>query len=110
MSPRQVLVVPVTQTVYGYAEEVQRRLAQEVELYVDVDLSSDTLNKKVRRGEVGGYNFVIIVGHEEMEKRAVNVRNGHGTTGKGRDEAVSLDDVCERFRKLKESKSLENIL
>ena len=108
MSPRQVLIVPVTQSVYDYAEEVQNILSQEIGLYVDVDLSSETLNKKVRKGETGGYNFILIVGHDEKEKRAVNVRNGHGTQGKGRDEVVPMADICQRFIKLRESRQIEN--
>lgn len=110
MSPRQVLIVPVTQSVYDYAEEVQTILSQEVGLYVDADLTAETLNKKVRKGETGGYNFILIVGHDEKEKRAVNVRNGHGTKEKGRDEVVPLQDVCQRFIKLRESRSIINEL
>jgi threonyl-tRNA synthetase len=108
MSPRQILVVPITQSVYGYAEEVQTLLSQKHNFYVDVDLTAETLNKKVRKGETGGYNFILIVGHDEQEKRAVNVRNGHGTQGKGRDEVVPLDEICQRLVKLRESRQIEN--
>jgi len=110
MSPRQILIVPVTQTVYKYAEEVQNLLSQQFGFYVDVDLTSETLNKKVRKGETGGFNFILIVGHDEMEKKAVNVRNGHGTQGKGRDEVIPLDEVCQRFVKLRDSRQIENVL
>lgn len=110
LSPRQVLIVPVTQSVYDYAEEVQNILTQQLGLYVDVDLTAETLNKKVRKGETGGYNFILIVGHDEKERRAVNVRNGHGTQGKGRDEVVPMDEVCQRFAKLRDSRQIANEL
>lgn len=110
MSPRQVLIVPVTQSIYGYAEEVQKILMQQLGLYVDVDLSSETLPKKVRKGETGGYNFILIVGHEEQIKRAVNVRNGHALKEKGRDEVVPLEEVCQRFAKLRDSRQIANEL
>jgi threonyl-tRNA synthetase len=110
MSPRQVLIVPVTQTVYDYAEEVQEILSQKYNFYVDVDLTAETLNKKVRKGETSGYNFILIVGHDEKEKRAVNVRNGHGTQEKGRDEVVPIEEVCNRFVKLRDSRQIANEL
>lgn len=108
MSPRQVIIVPVTQTIYAYAEEVQKLLIDQLHLYVDVDLTAETLPKKIRKGETGGYNFILIVGHDEMEKRAVNVRNGHSTQEKGRDEVVPLDEVCKRFANLRDSKQIAN--
>lgn len=110
MSPRQIIVIPVTQSVYGYAEEVQRRFHDQG-FFTDADLTSETLKKKVLRAETGGYNFIFIVGHEEQEKRAVNVRNGHATSAtKGREEVISLDDVSRRLQNLKESKKIENEL
>lgn len=47
-----------------------------------------------------------------MEKRAVNVRNGHGSQDKtkGRDEVISLEDVGRRMHKLRDEKRLENEL
>jgi len=105
-----VLIVPITQSIYGYAEEVQKILVDQLNLYVDVDLTAETLNKKVRKGETGGYNFILIVGHDEMEKRAVNVRNGHATAEKGRDEVVPIQEVCQRFAKLRDSRQIANEL
>lgn len=110
MSPRQVLIVPVTQNVYGYAEEVQKIFIEQLGLYVDVDLTSETLPKKVRKGETGGYNFILVVGHEEQEKRAVNVRNGHATKEKGREEVIPLEEICQRFAKLRDSRQIANEL
>lgn len=108
MSPRQIIIVPVTQSVYGYAEEVQQMFHAHG-FFTDADLTSETLKKKVLRAETGGYNFIFIVGHEEQEKRAVNVRNGHASSGtKGREEVISLDDVLRRLSNLKESKKIEN--
>ncbi len=59
LSPRQVLVVPVMPALDEYAEEVRALFKEKAGLYVDADLSGNTLRKKVRRGQVEGYNFVF---------------------------------------------------
>merc|ERR1719390_374807 len=47
LSPRQVMVVPVSKAYADYAQSVQKRIKQ-AGYYVDVDLSARTLNKMVR--------------------------------------------------------------
>ncbi|KAN0063845.1 threonyl-tRNA synthetase [Thecaphora frezii] len=109
LSPRQVLVVPVTTSVYEYAKEVQATLWS-AGMYADVDLSDNTLPKKVRNGEVAQYNFVVVVGHEEMESRSVNVRNRDDVNMKGKAETVPLPRFVEMLASLKGERRLENKL
>ncbi|PWN49265.1 threonyl-tRNA synthetase [Violaceomyces palustris] len=109
LSPRQILVVPVTQSVYEYAESV-RSLLWSKGLFADADLSDNTLPKKVRNGEIAQYNFVLVVGHEEMESRSVNVRNRDDVNQKGKAETIPLDKALEMFLSLKNEKRLENKL
>jgi threonyl-tRNA synthetase len=73
LSPRQVLVVPVHQDHYPYAEEVAKVLYANG-FYADADLGPNTMNKKVREGQLKMYNFILVVGGEEVEKRGVNIR------------------------------------
>ena len=42
----------------NYASEVAAKL-QELGLYVDVDNGENTLNKKIRNGEIAQYNFIL---------------------------------------------------
>lgn len=58
LSPRQILVVPVMPAVNDYAKEIQK-IFQEKELYIDVDLSSNTFQKKIRTGQLEQYNFIF---------------------------------------------------
>lgn len=58
LSPRQVLVVPVSSTQNAYAEELKRVLTAD-KLHVDVDLRDSTLNKKIRTGQQEKYNFIF---------------------------------------------------
>ena len=58
LSPRQVLVIPVTTAVNDYVEEVQRLLKAQ-KLHVDIDLSGNTMQKKIRTGQLQQYNFIF---------------------------------------------------
>ncbi|KDN39007.1 threonyl-tRNA synthetase [Tilletiaria anomala UBC 951] len=109
MSPRQVVVIPVTNSVFDYAEEVRRTLWGKG-LYADVDLSDATLPKKIRNGEIAQYNFILVVGHEEKQDKSVNVRNRDNIGQKGRDERKALAQIVDALVALKDSKSLENKL
>jgi threonyl-tRNA synthetase len=58
LSPRQILVVPVGVGFYEYAKEVQA-IFKAQNMYIDVDLSGNTLQKKVRTGQLAQYNFIF---------------------------------------------------
>ncbi|KAF9435591.1 54S ribosomal protein L39, mitochondrial, partial [Entomortierella beljakovae] len=40
--------------------------------FVDIDQSSGTLNKMVRDAQVAQYNFILVIGEKEKERRTVN--------------------------------------
>jgi threonyl-tRNA synthetase len=58
LSPRQILVIPVGVGYFKYAEEVQQ-IFKAQQMYVDVDLSGNTLQKKIRTGQLAQYNFIF---------------------------------------------------
>jgi len=58
LSPRQILVIPVGVGYFKYAEEVQK-IFKAQQMYVDVDLSGNTLQKKIRTGQLAQYNFIF---------------------------------------------------
>ncbi|TYZ68129.1 hypothetical protein PybrP1_000929 [[Pythium] brassicae (nom. inval.)] len=74
LSPRQVAVLPVAEAHRAYAAEVAATLARDVGVYVDVQDSSKTLNKRVREAQVAGYNFILVVGDKEQAAAHVSVR------------------------------------
>lgn len=110
VSPRQVMVVPVTASVYDYAQEV-RDLLWSKGLYAEADLGPDTLPKKIRNAEIGQWNFTLVVGTSEKEGRSVNVRNRDDAGQKSRnDETVQLDRAIEMLLRLKDERRIENKL
>ncbi|KAF8314414.1 tars protein [Clavulina sp. PMI_390] len=109
LSPRQVLVVPVAAAFNDYASEVQK-LLWDAGLFADVDNGTETFKKKIRNGEVAQYNFLLVVGEDEMKARAVNVRNRDVVDSKARTPTIPLDEVLQKMLKLKEERRLENSL
>ena len=109
LSPRQVLVVPVGVKYNEYAQEVQQKL-HAAGFYADVDVTGNTLQKKVRNGQVQKYNFIFIVGEQEANEKSVNIRNRDIQDLQGKNEAIALDTVIEQLLKLKETKRADNQL
>lgn len=112
ISPRQVVIIPVTASCYDYAKEV-RQLLWDNGFFADVDLSPETLPKKIRNGEVAQYNFSFVVGVEERDARSVNVRNLRGVEGQVKarnDEAVALDKIVALLSALRDQRRLDNKL
>ncbi|UZJ51194.1 hypothetical protein CBS101457_000514 [Exobasidium rhododendri] len=95
LSPRQAVVIPVSlqnPELVAYAHRVRQKLNLDINLsdaqahsqrreshffHVDVDDADETLSKRIRRAQVGRYNFICVVGEEELKNNTVNLR---GTT------------------------------
>lgn len=104
LSPRQVMVVPVSTDNYKYAQAVADQLHEHGKFYADADLTDNTLKKKIFNAEKSQYNFILVVGAREEENKAVNVR------ANGKEVPHSLDDTLKAMTRLAESQGLENVL
>lgn len=58
LSPRQILLVPVMADAEDYVREVQKVLKAKG-FFVDSDLGANTMNKKIRNGQVLQYNYIF---------------------------------------------------
>lgn len=58
ISPRQILIVPVMPAVNDYVHELQDILRED-KLNVDIDISGNTMQKKIRSGQLAQYNFIF---------------------------------------------------
>jgi threonyl-tRNA synthetase len=78
LSPRQVAICTITDKVLSYATAVYERLKKE-NFYVELFGSNDeTLPKKIRTAQIEQYNFILVIGEEEMKQDKVNVRTRDG--------------------------------
>eukprot|EP01061_Rhynchopus_euleeides_P018011 TRINITY_DN2980_c0_g1_i1.p1 TRINITY_DN2980_c0_g1~~TRINITY_DN2980_c0_g1_i1.p1 ORF type:complete len:812 (+),score=393.26 TRINITY_DN2980_c0_g1_i1:157-2592(+) len=102
VSPRQIVIIPVSADFNDYARRVKDELYGEGFQAV-LDLSANTLNKKVRNGQVAQFNFILVVGEKEQETESVNVRTRdmqqHGTK--------TLVEVQRWFRELSDTQTAE---
>jgi len=73
LSPIQVRVLPITEEVDEYANDVTFKL-REKGVRVDVDSGEETLSKRIKRAYDEGIPYIVIVGKEEMEKGEITVR------------------------------------
>jgi len=73
LSPRQVMVVPVSAIYNEYGEWIVKQLTLHG-FYADVDTSGNTLPKKVRNSQIAQWNYICVVGEKEEGVLGVNVR------------------------------------
>ncbi len=75
LSPYQICIIPVDPKYNNYATKVKNIYS---EFQIDIDLSTDKFNKKIRNAQINYYNFIFIVGSKEELDNTVNVRTSEG--------------------------------
>jgi threonyl-tRNA synthetase len=58
LSPRQIMVIPVMRGAEDYVKEIQQ-IFHKARMYCDMDLSGNTLQKKIRSAQIAQYNFIF---------------------------------------------------
>jgi threonyl-tRNA synthetase len=103
LAPVQVAVLPITDRVNEYAEELSRAL-REAGLRVEANLRSEKIGAKIRDAQLQKVPFMLVLGDREMERRAVAVRE----RAKGDIGVMSIEEFKEMARRLVESRALTN--
>jgi threonyl-tRNA synthetase len=76
MSPRQVVVLPLSKAHVAYAERVKEALRVDDSIkWVDVDMRDETLNRKIRDAQTSQANYILVVGPQEESTGTVHVRH-----------------------------------
>jgi threonyl-tRNA synthetase len=92
ISPRQAMVVTVSDKVDAYAHEVHKALRAQG-LRADIDDSADKLGAKIRNARLARYPYILVVGPKEAESRTLGVRSrDSGELG-----AIPLADLTARL-------------
>jgi threonyl-tRNA synthetase len=73
LSPRQLMVCPISHTFDEYAEYVARQFTLNGFL-AEADVSNKTLNKKLREAQIAQYNYLAVVGADEVNAGTVTLR------------------------------------
>jgi threonyl-tRNA synthetase len=101
------MVIPVMPSANAYVKEVQAELRKH-RLHTDIDISGNTMQKKIRTAQLSLYNFIMVVGAEEQEKRAVNWRNRDDQETQQRGVVVPLNEAVKKLVELRDARSIEN--
>lgn len=73
MAPTQVRIIPVNQDVEGYARELEQTL-RSLLMRVELDLSDNSFNKKIREAVVHKIPNMVIIGGKEAESGSITLR------------------------------------
>ena len=93
LAPEQARVLPVSEKVADYAQEVAAAL-RGAGVRVAVDTSQDKLGAKIRLAQVEKVPYMIVVGAKEAESRQISVRSR-----KAGDEGLhAIDSFVERIK------------
>ncbi|HLM57154.1 MAG TPA: threonine--tRNA ligase [Pyrinomonadaceae bacterium] len=101
LAPVQAAVLPITDRVNGYAEQVAREL-REAGLRVEVNLRGDKIGAKIRNAQLQKIPFMLVLGDREMEEGKVAVRErSRGDIG-----VMSLEEFKETAQRLVRARAL----
>lgn len=126
LSPRQLLVIPVMPAVNDYVEEVQK-LFRAHKMHADIDISGNTMQKKIRTGQLQQYNFIFgewfrtlrddvvltvsqVVGAQEKESRSVNIRDRDDQNTQSKGDLIPLDEALSKLKALKKERRILNAI
>lgn len=73
LSPRQIIVLPISEKTEDYAKEVRNIFHQEG-YYVEMDDSNNNIDKKIALAQTTQINVMLVVGPKEAQNKTVNLR------------------------------------
>jgi threonyl-tRNA synthetase len=103
LAPVQVAVLPITDRVNEYADEVAREL-REAGFRVESNLRSEKIGAKIRDAQLQKVPFMLVLGDREMEQKTVAVRErARGDIG-----VMSIAEFKEMAQRLVKTRALTN--
>jgi threonyl-tRNA synthetase len=103
LAPVQIAVLPITDRVNEYAEELKRELLS-AGLRVEANLRSEKIGAKIRDAQLQKVPFMLVLGDREMEQKTVAVRE----RAKGDIGVMSVEEFKKMARGLVETRALTN--
>jgi threonyl-tRNA synthetase len=103
LAPVQVAVLPITDRVNGYADQIARELREEG-FRVEANLRSEKIGAKIRDAQLQKIPFMLVIGDREMEQGVVAVRErSRGDIG-----VMPVAEFKELARRLVQTRALTN--
>ncbi len=73
LMPKQVVIIPVNDTLLDYCESIKRKLA-EVGLRVEIDYRNEKVGYKIRQSSIEKTPYMLVIGEKELEKKSITYR------------------------------------
>ncbi len=93
LAPVQVTAIPIAERHDDYLREVAAKMSA-AGIRVDVDLSDDRMQKKIRNAQLQKVPFMVIAGDQDIEAGAVSFRYRDGR----QDNGVPIEEAVRRIR------------
>ncbi len=93
LAPVQVILLPITDRVHTYTQEVTQALAA-AGLRVEMDLRPETLQYKIREAQMQKIPYMVVIGDREAANSTLSPRLRDGTAWKD----VPLQEFIDRLR------------
>jgi threonyl-tRNA synthetase len=103
LAPVQVVVLPITDRINDYAQQVATEL-RNAGLRAETNLRSEKIGAKIRDAQLQKVPFMLVLGDREMEQGVVAVRE----RTKGDIGVMSLAEFKEMARELVETRAISN--
>ncbi|SOV15732.1 threonine--tRNA ligase [Plasmodium sp. gorilla clade G2] len=103
LSPRQAMVLPVSDKYNDYANYVYETLNNNL-FDVDIDLSVNTLNKKIREAQLKQFNYILVVGEKELTTNTVTLRDRDDQNNQ---HVYTIQELIDKFKKLLDVNSMK---
>lgn len=94
LAPVQVRILPIGEGHFAYATEVMDKL-KEANMRVELDISDETLGKKIRNTKTEKIPYALVIGDKEVADSKVTVES----RDKGNLGAQSVDELVESLKK-----------
>ncbi|WP_374958968.1 aminoacyl--tRNA ligase-related protein [Mycoplasma sp. 'Moose RK'] len=95
LSPKQIVVIPVTEKHFDFAQKVHKKLF-ELGFESEIDLRNERISRKIREANLQKINFQIVIGDEEVVNNQITYRE----FGSTKTETVSLESFIEMLNNL----------
>jgi threonyl-tRNA synthetase len=90
LAPEQIRILPITDAQNDFAKEASD-LLKSAGLRVEMDVSSDKLGAKIRRGQLDKIPYLAVIGAREAEARSLAIRS----RAKGEEGVIPLEKFFE---------------
>lgn len=104
ISPEQIRILNVADRHINYATKIKKDL--ENHFIVKLDLSNESISKKVRKAQLSQVNYIIIIGDNEQNNNLISIRTRENQIIP----AISLEEFTKKTLEEKKSFSLKTLL